>query len=460
MRINQISSASNLSAYNKNNNIKQSYSNPNNTLKLKQDTVSFKGFGISVSLIAYVAKEGYHALNADKKKARYANELLKKVNSPDFSNYGADAVNTLFALAKTPANDEPVGVIYDWYRDEPSVRLKQMKVKAFELFSKIPELKGDVNHGHAAKLALLSSYIDTGEYAHTSKFFKAFKDLPETFDKDKLFLMKKMLRDKNVKSNAVMVEARRRAEEYDSMYRADDYPWWTIPLTPFFAIPYQALTADRRINKDLKNNYTHYYNNINPNVEIANTALLSTLDFNKYKDFFNEYENVIQQQAYNAFKTIKEDLTSYKNKIFDKYANGFYECDNYKNNIAKQYYTSFMLKYKDSPDELKKEFNIDNEEYFTELNKDFKFLMKLKNITNETELKNLFKQRIDEKFNNTNEDIKYSGKGLLAIANKEDEYSDLLPKKVYPETTVSDYDSSDDLPYWKEAELQTPWIVL
>ena len=119
-----------------------------------------------------------------------------------------------------------------------------------------------------------------------------------------------------------------------------------------------------------------------------------------------------------------------------------------------------MLKYNDSPDELKKEFNIDNEEYFTELNKDFKFLMKLKNITNETELKNLFKQRIDEKFNNTNEDIKYSGKGLLAIANKEDEYSDLLPKKVYPETTVSDYDSSDDLPYWKEAELQTPWIVL
>lgn len=458
MKIFQVTSISTMSKFQKNKNTNKYYNNSYNTPIISQNNISFKSASIPVGLMIYVAKEGYHALTNNKQKAKYANELLKKVSSPDFSNYGADAVNTLFALAKTPTNDEPTGAIYDWYRNKPSVRLKQMKVKGFEFFSKIPELKGDINQGHAAKLALLSSYIDTGEYAHTSQFFKAFKDLPETFDNDKLFLIKKMLSDKNVKSNAVMVEARRRAEEYDSTCCADDYPWWTIPLTPFFAVPYQALTANRRINTDLKNNYTHYYNQINPKVEIANTALLSTLDFNKYKDFFNEYENVIQQQAYNAFKAIKEDLTSFENRIFDRYADGFYEYDNYKNNIAKQYYTSFMLKYKNSPDELKKEFNIDNEEYFTELNKDFKFLMSLKNITNETELKNLFKQRIDEKFNNPNENIKYSGKGLLTTANKEDEYSDLLPKKVYPEETVSDYD--DDLPYWKEAELQTPWIVL
>lgn len=469
MRINRISSLVTPEGCVYKNNRKKEYCNQ--TTPLISDTVSFKS-GVPGTLTLFVVKEGYNALRTDLAKAKYAAELYKRIKNPDLSNKAKQIIDTIFALAKSPAKDEPKGELYDTvsrfqFGDVTPVRIGAMRNLALkELFPLIPEFSDDNNHGHAAKVALLTSLVDTGEYTDSYTFLDAFNSLSQGYKDDKVFLIKKMLKDKNVYANNFGILAENDAEYAHEHYR--DYPWWTVPLTPFGAMLYMSKTKDSWKKKYIKENQTELQNDARNKMNIANTAIISRLNKLEYGPLY-QYRDDIMAQADAAFKSVIGRVISYKNCFFEKYADGFWG-NPYERDLIKLYFLDLMASIHNDKKSVMDKFCVD-EKHAKELIKDYEFIDVSRKSSDLDKIKKLFVKRINEKFSSDSTNIKESGKGLIELSGRREDLLPLLQKKeeemrpkTVPQSTCSttgyDNDGNDDLESWERASLETPWIVL
>ena len=470
MRINRISSLVTPEGCVYKNNRKKEYCNQ--TTPLISDTVSFKG--VPGTLTLFVVKEGYNALATDLKKAKYAAELYKRIKNPDLSNKAKQVVDTIFALAKSPAKDEPQGEFYDTvsifqFGDETPVSIGAMRNLALKkLFPLIPEFGDDNNYGHAAKVALLTSFVDTGEYTDSYTFLDAFSNLSLDYKDDKVFLIKKMLKDKNVYANKFGLIAENEAEYAHENYR--DYPLWTVSLTPFGAMLYMAKTKESWKKKYIKEHQAELQKDTQNAMNIANTAIISRLNKLEYGPLY-QYRNDIMAQADAAFKNVIERVISYENCFFEKYADGFCGKNPYERDLIKLYFLDLMASIHNDKKSVMDKFCVD-EKHAKELIKDYEFIDVSRKSSDLDKIKKLFVKRINEKFSSDSTNIKESGKGLLELSGRREDLLPLLQKKeeemrpkTVPQSTCSttSYDSDnnyDDLESWERASLETPWIVL
>lgn len=364
------------------------YSNRSTDLGL--DRVSFKGTGTYFTML--VAKEGYKILKGAKSKAKYANELAKRFATPDTSNLGEKVVDTIFALAKSPASLEPQTLTYQAFR-EGGIWAKTigcMRDEALKtLFPLVPEVDNDKNLGHAAKVALLSSLIETGEYFKSENFYDVFKDLPDKdYSSDKIFLVKKIMFDKNIHEDLYKTEALKKVEnKASSSYEPQKYS----PLFGVFGVAYELIRASYIEKKEkqqcMKTYLPEICQEINKKIKIASVALLSTMNSIEYEDFYDRYSDVINTQAHLAFQAVKDKLLNYKgqpeqNRFYQWYKNDFTEIpleesmSKYEQILSKKYYDDFMSTYGENKNLITKEFNISDDVYedlFKDYNKQESF---------------------------------------------------------------------------------------
>lgn len=429
------------------NNICASAKTFNKSSYQSKDNITFRGPATTLTVL--VAKEGYNTLKNVGPKAKFANELYYDICFPDTTKNARSVVNTLFALAKSLPKDEPRGEIYNSARlltervsDSYNIRLSSMRLEALEkLFPLVPEMNGDVNSGHAAKVALLSSMIDTGEYVNSPAFYTAFTELSSLYLDDKVFLVKKILKDANVYRNAVALRA---DEMADSHYYSQEYQ-----------LPPKSFWKSRYIQKNRKTIFPE----IDKQIKMTNIALLMSLNPNECRSLFLDYEDSIQAQAQIAFKAIKDKLTSERDSFYTsyigQYTSGLFYSESF---LGKTYFFDMMNHLGNDREAIAKEFNI-SEDYAEDLYKDFVLIQNTKNLTDEEEVNQLYQQRIKEKEQTEDSVIIKSIPGLLRLSDNS--LKELKEKYPMPFSWSSlDYgNDTDDLESWELADLQTPWIV-
>ena len=433
MRIDKISAVNSLNHVNS----KSVSNNIINSVNPKSDSVSFKSFETSLTLL--VAKDGYKALKNDSAKIKFKNQIFDILKGKNVN----DIINAIFALAKSPTIDAPKSFFYKMKCED--LNLWYEKVKALDMFPDIPEMKGDSNSGHAAKMALMSNMIESGDYIrpiYTDKsFYNAFKNLPPMYDAEKEILMKKALSDKNVLSgimnNIVKPRARDNAESAVEGGRE---------FTPLYLIPVIGVAIGYAKERMEANSMAKDYipvvaSKVENERAIANTALLSTMDSVKHAQFFNEYKDKISAQAQKAFRFIDDRLhyitsySKYKNYFYGFYKSGYdcyrdmgewglrarWDISEYERVLTHSYFMEFMEYLKGDKNAIMERFNID-EVYYDDLVKDHELLSKIADINDEAQINDLVSKRVDEKFQSDNEYVKESAGGLCLITHAHEAY--------------------------------------
>lgn len=426
------------------------------------DTVSFKK-GVNTALVIYVAKYGYNALKTNKDKARFCIELSKRFNKPDLSNGAKQVAETLFVLAKTSRKSEPDNMMYRFLTRNSKLTIRGMRMYAIpKLFHLLPEMPEDINSARAAKVAFMSSMVETGEYLDDTYFLQEFKSLPTIYNDDKVALLRKLFRDQNTLTplkELAMSQALKDAHKVNSNYLSPDHnsdlEYLGKMIALIFApisLPLMMAKVNSDDKKDAKEMFPKYMDKILKKKTIANVALLTTLDPRQFATFFDEYANTIVQQSKVAFEQIEKRLLkiySIKNEDFIPEKNRFYGwykgvfsrldgrwglCDKddnsammstYESTLAKKYYLDYMGYYQGDKEAIMKHFNLD-EEYAEDLIKDYNLIKKTDDIKNTDELKKLYQHRIDEKKMSKNFHIQDSQYTLLSLSGRSDEIKALL----------------------------------
>lgn len=385
---------------------------------MQTDSVSFgaievaalAGWGINrltSAAIGSVIKDGYKALKTAGVQAKYKNDLVSRfVNVNYHAQNGISPVDVLFALSKSPGTEEANGFWYSSVKDKYNTAfgLKELRDCAMKsLFPLVQEGVNDFNCGHAAKVALLTNMVDTGEYLNSQYFYKAFKNLPDSlnlptplnYNRNKIVLLEKMMRDKN---------AAKAARDY---------------------VGYDA---------DEKRN-------------LAITALISTLPSRYYIPFLRDYNSSIEAIYDKSYKLVNEKIinkNTYKpNEFYNTlYANGLtaemQERDYissinsvekgtfiYVQPVLEEYYMDLMEYFKDHKKEGMKHFNTE-EKYFDDMVRDYEMLKYVKNMKEKDVVKKLLKLRVDEKLKSNDENIKNTVAGFLNLSGRAKEFRDIL----------------------------------
>lgn len=468
------------------------------------DSVNFKG--TPYGLILLVAKEGYHSLTTDLKKAKFKSEIAKKIMNPDVSNQSKQLVETLFALAKTKGKEEPKSAIYIWNDKFVPTSMTYLRIAAAKnLFKLIPEMKSDANSGMAAKTAMLNSIIETGEYIESDDFYHVFKTLPAIYDNDKEALLKRAFHDNNVKSTIFNDYILGEAEEKTG-WKTEPDPDFN-PLDPLIKVMTAPIKNSKR-----KKFIPEASQQVQKRKCIAETALLSTMDFNKHVQFFNQYQSDIYRVSSIAFKDIENKLLTQnginkKNLFYEWYKSGFTgrgksfvnkedsynlhtDMNLYEQALSLVYFMDFMESMGNDVNAVVEKFNID-EKYAKDLIEDYKILDITKYVYDNDELNMIYQKRIREKLQSNDSEIINSCAGLIFLSGKSDVLEHHLHsmqnenriqvanqfkaitegrnfingnyqcKVLSGEYQSPNYKSIDEgeLESWERADLSTPWLV-
>ena len=469
-----------------NNNIGNNYKLTNNSHHLSymssnigiKDHISFKS---TESLaIGWVLKGGYSILKGATKKAAYKEEIGRNIaRAEKLRNAGASISDTLFALAKTPTSEEPKhNLVYFLYDNFHVFSLKELKDYSIKkLFPLATECREDANFSHAAKVALLRNMIDTGEYVDSAYFYKAFKDLPPEYDKDKESLVIQLLKDKNARDNYIANNKRTNADVLTyKKYMADAALIRSLPMErhgDFFRDYAQSI--------DSVYDYSFPYiikmltNKTEDGSQYAPLAGDRNLFYGFYKNGFVQPESdyLVHNQQY--YKTLYP-------KGFDVYTQALF-CDTFFN---------LMGIYKDTPEKGAADLHIDRW-LFDDMLKDYNTLIEAQTKSEEEQIE-LFKERIYQKQSGTSYEIIDSIPGFMYLTGKADKLkkyteSDVLtnlnlealvsrkPNYNYNEFDIIDVkeleettakiereekereDWLNNLSYSERAELEAPWNV-
>ena len=430
--------------------------------------------------IGWVLRGGYSILKGTPQKNAYKEAIGRRLARAGKSGQDSSVISdTLFALAKTPVSKEPKYDIFYFLGDKfHAFSLKELKEYAIKkLFPLATECKEDANFSHAAKIALLRNMIDNGEYVDSVYFYKAFKDLPPEYDKDKEALAAQLLRDKNARDNYI--------------------------------------ANNKRKNSDIIT-YKKY---------IADAALLRSMPVERHSDFFKNYANSIDNIYDYSFPYIIKMLTnktengsqyaplpSDKNLFYGFYKKGFVHAEYDYLVHNQQYYKKLYPKgfdvytqalfcdtffnlmgvYKDNPKRGAEDINVD-EWLFDDMVKDYNTLIEAQTKSEKEQIE-LFKNRIRQKRNSGSYDIMDSIPGFIYLTGKADKLKkytesdvitnqnidalisrkpnynynefDIINVKEFEETNADieraekeEADRLNNLPYSERMELENPWNV-
>lgn len=406
----------------------------------RHDSVSFNGISVvgGVLAIAKVIQYGYKSLKTDLAKAEFKNEIVRRIENPNSANSASEIVDTLFALAKTIGRDEPTSMGYCLKDVNNATSLTEYRDMVLQkLFPLIPEMVEDVNHGHAAKVAMLNSMIDTGEYVYSDNFINVFSNLPPVYFAEKMAMIQKVLKDKNaisaIHKDIAWDKAAQIAEErYKYEYKSLDDTTHAYSIAPIAATIIDAIKSNRWMKRTAKQIYTENIPTIENKRATVNTAMILSMEPTKFQMLYTGYNLSIKEQAGKAFKYVARTLKHYDGKY--KRVNNLYKyySSNFKSDgsnvlsdaeqiVAKRYYMEFMDNFKQDKNKLMCEFNI-GEKYYDDMYKDYMLLQNAKNKKYSSEKFDILLQaRIREKMSSDDIYIRDSASALLEMLGKSED---------------------------------------
>ncbi|MBR6126369.1 hypothetical protein IKQ21_01655 [bacterium] len=322
-----------------------------------------------------------------KLKRNLMEDYIKSVKNIDLEQH--IPVNLLFKLSKTFADKEPNG-LFDMYYvlNDKFPFIGDIRDCALrDIFPLIKEMPNDANRGHEAKVSMLESMIETGEYIKSVYFYKAFCNLPQNYDKNKVVMLEKMMNNPFYMQNYINYCNKHGDKDATSKIYSTDYLLSLINV----AITLLSSTLSKVKNAEF---FMVHKDKLKKCNEVADSIAAGHLINKDYPDYF--------------YHIYAEGLTNGANSVFTQA-------------YIDKFYLDKISKLKDNKKEGMKFFGISGK-YFDDIVKDFNTLTEASEC-NEG-FWDIINKRVNEKLHSDDENIKKSAIGFLDMSGLGKEFLD------------------------------------
>ena len=350
---------------------------------------SFKSFDLGTILGKLLLINGagkvFNNIKHLKIKRKLMEDYIKSVCNIELEQ--SVPVNLLFRLSKMPAINEPNGFFDMYYKKNnvfPSIRtIRDCALK--DIFPLIKEMPNDANHGHAAKVSMLESMAESGEYINSVYFYKTFCNLPKNYEKNKVVILEKMMNDPFYLQSF---------EEYCKKFGDKD--------------------------SSFKSGTPEYMLSM---INAAISALVSSISRDRNPEFFKINKGKLARCEEMADLTATEHLfrNDKPNSFYKLYAGGLTKTTDsfYVQSIIDKFYLDKISKLNNDIPAGAKFFDV-SEKYFEDMANDFKALSKA--AESNGDFWEIINQRVKEKLNSDDKLIRESAIGFLDSSGLAKEY--------------------------------------